>query len=369
MNIRNTIILKKINKQYFFFSIKLIFFILLTLNIIEFTNKFGKKKKIGVVGLKHHQNIGNNLLKYSIFILLKKYGFDPYIIGKYTGNSNITFLKNYVNVRIIKHFSEIKENDYDILMVNSDQTWRKWNKDFYNIAFLKFSNKWIIPKFIYGTSIGFSKWMFTKKDEYIAKYLLKKFTGISVRDKLLVQLIYNHLGFKSLLVLDPTLLINKKYYLQIIKNYKSYINENDSYIFIYKIIHKIKKKINLFAIKASKKLNYKIFKVDMNENEYIEKFLYGINHCKAVITDSFHGTIFAIIFNKPFIAFKKKNDERFKTLRYLLGINDRFVDSNKIPDLNLLNKPLSINKTKLNQLKLLSLKFLKKNLNISSYLY
>ena len=251
MNIRNTIILKKINKQYFFFSIKLIFFILLTLNIIEFTNKFGKKKKIGVVGLKHHQNIGNNLLKYSIFILLKKYGFDPYIIGKYTGNSNITFLKNYVNVRIIKHFSEIKENDYDILMVNSDQTWRKWNKDFYNIAFLKFSNKWIIPKFIYGTSIGFSKWMFTKKDEYIAKYLLKKFTGISVRDKLLVQLIYNHLGFKSLLVLDPTLLINKKYYLQIIKNYKSYINENDSYIFIYKIIHKIKKK-NKFICNQSK---------------------------------------------------------------------------------------------------------------------
>ena len=45
-------------------------------------------------------------------------------------------------------------------MVNSDQTWRKWDENFYNIAFLKFSEKWKIPKFIYGTSLGFEDWKF-----------------------------------------------------------------------------------------------------------------------------------------------------------------------------------------------------------------
>ena len=55
--------------------------------------------------------------------------------------------------------------------------------------------------------------------------------------------------------------------------------------------------MNSFINNASRKLNLKIFNVDRYENEYIEKFIYGINNSKAVITDSYHGTVFSIIFN------------------------------------------------------------------------
>ena len=55
--------------------------------------------------------------------------------------------------------------------------------------------------------------------------------------------------------------------------------------------------MNSFINNASRKLNLKIFNVDRHENEYIEKFIYGINNSKAVITDSYHGTVFSIIFN------------------------------------------------------------------------
>ena len=68
-------------------------------------------------------------------------------------------------------------------MVNSDQTWRRFDKDFYDYAILNFSKKWKIKKFIYGASLFFDYWTLTPDDEKIAKYLLKNFTGISVREK------------------------------------------------------------------------------------------------------------------------------------------------------------------------------------------
>ena len=115
-------------------------------------------------------------------------------------------------------------------MVNSDQTWRKFDKHFYDYGFLKFAEKWNIKKFVYGASLGFNYWTFTSQDIKIIKNLLKNFSGISVREKGSVKLIKKYLGINPTIVLDPTLLINKKYYLNIIKNYKCGIDINNNYI-------------------------------------------------------------------------------------------------------------------------------------------
>ena len=332
-------------------------FLLLILNHI--LSKF-HRKKVGIIGVSHCQNIGNSLLKYSISIILKRYGFEPYLIGIHLKPANISFLNKYTNVRITENFSDIRENDYKLLIVNSDQTWRKNSKNFYNIAFLKFAEKWNIPKFIYGASIGINKW-FSKSDEKIAKYLLKDFTGISVRDLNLINLIKEHLGINAIFVLDPTLLIEKKYFLNIIKNYKNHINIKNNYIFTYKITN-LKNKINIFIHEASKKLNYSIYDVSLGDKENIEKFLHGIKICKAVVTDSFHGTVFSIIFHKPFITFQMKNDGRLETLKKIFDLKNRIIESDEYPDVNLLKQPLYINKAKLNKLKINSLRYLKKNL-------
>ena len=95
----------------------------------------------------------------------------------------------FSNVRIVNSFSQINENDYHILMINSDQTWRRWSKDFYDIAFLRFAQNWNISKFVYGTSLGFNSWRFSKEDENIAKNSLRNFIGISVREKFSIKLI------------------------------------------------------------------------------------------------------------------------------------------------------------------------------------
>ena len=221
--------------KYIIYYLKFIF---LSLFVIFIIKKIIYKKKIGIIGLEHSSNVGNNLLKYAISIKLSELGFIPYIVGKkISKNQKLTFIFKKIKYRLIKKsFNEIKKEDYDILMVNSDQTWRNWHnkipsKDpfFYDIAFLKFSEKWKLTKFVYGASLGFDFWKFDKRDDKIAKHLLKKFTGISVREKNSIKLIKNHLGYKAELVLDPTLLINKKYYLSLIKEYKNDIIINNNY--------------------------------------------------------------------------------------------------------------------------------------------
>ena len=177
-----------------------------------------KKIKIGIIGLPHNCNIGNNLVKYAISVKINELGYKPYIIGAfYLLNDDISFIKKYTNLVIIRNFSEIKKNDYDILMVNSDQTWRKkYLTIFYDFAFLYFARNWKIYKFIYGASFGSSIWKFSKKDEEIAKSCLKSFKGISVREIGAVNRTKKHLGIEPIFVLDPTFLIDTKYYLNLI---------------------------------------------------------------------------------------------------------------------------------------------------------
>ena len=148
--------------------------------LLLFIKKFKYEKRVGIIGLDHSLNIGNNLVKYSISIILSQLGYIPYIIGrKFPNCQNLSFIFTKIKYRLINNsFNEIKKNDYDILMVNSDQTWRNWNniipsKDpfFYDIAFLRFSQNWNIPKFVYGTSLGLNYWKFNKNVDKIGKYL------------------------------------------------------------------------------------------------------------------------------------------------------------------------------------------------------
>lgn len=150
------------------------FYIRILINKKNYLIKYVKKKRIGIVGLINHNNIGNNLVKYSIFIKLKEYGFKPVIIGTTKKTDNIDFLKkNVVLKEINKSFFELKEKDYDIIMVNSDQTWNNYDNNYFlDYGFLRFAKSWKIPKFVYGASLGLDFWNYTKEFDVIAKNLL-----------------------------------------------------------------------------------------------------------------------------------------------------------------------------------------------------
>ena len=313
----------------------------------------------------HHKNVGNNLLKFAIYMQLKELGVEPYIVGKHKVSQDIRFLNRTTHPRIIQNFNEIKENDYDILMVNSDQTWRK-SSYFYEIELLNFSKNWKVPKFIYGASNGVDYWAFSKETDKIAKILLKNFSGISFREMSTVKYAKEHLGIDSTFVLDPTMLIDKKYYIEIVKNYKNInIPSNlTEYILTYKLDKM--KNMETFIRRVQSQLKYKIFNIKLNDNDYIERFLYGIFQCKAIITNSYHATIFSIIFNKPFIVFlnSARGNGRFKTIKEVYGIKDRFFSLLQKPNMSLLTTPLKVNHTSINLYRNISLEYLKKNLNI-----
>jgi len=328
-----------------------------------------KRLKIGVVGVAHIFNVGNNMIKYAISVVLSNLGFEPYIIGSHPTNYSMEFLKKTTNVITRNNFSEIKPNDYDILMVNSDQTWRKYSRNssrFLDIGFLKFAQDWNIKKFVYGASIGFDYWDFSPTEDLIMKKLLKNFTGVSVREMGSIKLIQRHLGITPELVLDPTLLIDKKYYLKLIKDYR---NNNDyninNYIFIYtfgnikKPRHRMNRLYEELILRGEK-----IYDYNLHNNQTIEDFLYYISNCKAVVTESFHGTIFSIIFNKPFITIARRGLplERFKSLGKLLDIENRIIYYNNISNINLLSSPLNVNYSLIEELKIRSINYLKKNL-------
>jgi len=366
--------MKHYNKNIFFFYKIILLIYIYNKTIFFYKIKYKgkknniKKKKIGIVGVLNEQNAGNNLVKFSMFTKLKEYGFDPTIISYTKENQNIDFLRRRVKLKEIKKsFSELKRKDYDILMVNSDQTWNNFTIDsLYDYGFLKFALHWNIPKFVYAASLGVDYWRYSKDFDKKAKILLKHFKGISVRERGAVDLVENHLGIRPLFVLDPTFLINKKKYLDIIKDFKNDFNYNQKYLFVYILDDNdiIKDYIN----KAKKKLKYKIYKVSINKINYTENFLFGINISEAIITDSFHGTIFSIIFNKPFISFinSKRGRLRFYSLIDTFNLKKRIIFPFKKnrPNIGLLTEPLNINKKRLKKMKNLSIYYLEKNLGI-----
>ena len=243
-------------------------------------NIFSHKKRIGVINLPNFQNVGNILVKFAMFKKLEELGFNATIITQEKAypylHIDTSFINRTINTHLLilsKDFSILNEKDYDYLLVNSDQTWGYFNKKyFYDIAFLKFAENWKLKKFIYGASIEDDKWYYARYEEEIAKNLLKNFTNISFREKGTVKLAEEHLGIKSVFVLEPTLLINKKNYLNEIKNYKSKFNHKQKYIFVYQMFQNdiIKKTIK----ESSEKLNYNVYQVQINTKDYIESFLF-----------------------------------------------------------------------------------------------
>ena len=320
-------------------------YVLILLIILSFL--IWKKKKlikVGVFGCRHDTNIGNYLIKYAMHIKLTELGYKPYIVTTNHKRVNISFLNQTTNMVIVTNYSDIKESDFDILLVNSDQTWRKWDIYFYDCGFLRFAENWNKLKFVYGASLGFDYWDFNKEEEKIIEPLIKKFSETSVREQGSIKLIEQHFGISPKLVLDPTLIIDKKYYLGLIKDYKSKIYNTGNYIFTY-IVYSLEKDMKSFIDEARERLDYHVYNYVINNDSLIEDFLYHLQNSKAVITNSFHCTIFSVLFKKSFITFNYNYTgmERLKSLSELLGFENRIVYKNQKPDMSLLNIIPNIN--------------------------
>ena len=301
-----------------------------------------------------------------MYIILKKLGFKPILISLKT-NINLYFLRKYLNLMEIKNYSELKEKDFDILIANSDQIWNYKNgKRMLEYGFLSFADNWNISKFVYAASLGHDYWYPSKEVLNSAKKLVKHLSGISVREQSSIEIIKKNLGIKPNFVLDPTFLLDKTDYLTLIKYYKPDIDLKYKYLCVYNLDDS--KFLNNYINEVNKELKYKILYIKNFGNNYIERFIFSINICRALITDSFHGTVFSIIFSKPFITFIniRRGNARFISLNKTFELYNRIIYPKQFEnnDIILLKTIPKINTTNFHILRKQSFDFLKKNLGL-----
>ena len=362
--------------------ILIIFLIILFYNIINYLSekilddqiKEHIYKRVGIIAYPNDNNIGNQLLKYAMHIILKKLGFNSTLISLKPSRNfvpNIQFLQKYVKIKEINnYYTDIKETDFDFLIVNSDQVWAHNFRYLFAIGFLSFAKNWNIKKIIYGVSIGHDHWIIQKEKLKSLKELIKHFSGISVREEDSIDIINKSLGIKPQFVLDPTLLLDKTDYLEIIENYQSDIDRNQNYLCSYILDKSLS--ITNYIRNIADELKYNIIDIDFKNGNFIERFIFSINICKSIITDSFHGTLFSIIFNKPFISFINTNrgNARFLSLNRTFQLGGRFIYQKifEKKEISLLLESPKINMTYFKILRTKSLNFLKNNLGIMDHL-
>jgi len=238
------------------------------------------------------------------------------------------FIADYISKKdLTSALTSVQEEikDFDAFIVGSDQIWRPLYSPNINNFFLDFANK-DQRKIAYAASFGTKQWEFPAELTALASTCLQRFDGISVREDSGVRLCKDYLSCDAVQVLDPTLLLKQSDYVSLTLGFEKV--RFKKYIAIY-ILDKNKLKNKMIDRLASFN-GTKVCELGTSQTgelQSIEAWLSGIQYADMVITDSFHGTVFSIIFHKPFVAFfnPERGNARFESLLKPLGLENRLV--------------------------------------------
>ena len=239
------------------------------------------------------------------------------------------FVNRYINITKprTKRFNKriFKKYSLDAVVVGSDQVWRPKYNLCIEDCFLKFASNLDIKRVAYAASFGTDEWEYTQQQTEHCAILSKRFNGISVREKSGVSLCEKYLGVTATHVLDPTLLLHSEDYVQLI----SQIPQREPFIFAYLLDKSEEKTKEVAEISTRIGLPYLIKGADntISNNDSIELWLSYFRDAAFIVTDSFHGTAFSLIFNKDFFVFgnEKRGNSRFESLLDFFDLKDRMV--------------------------------------------
>ncbi|MDF2454805.1 MAG: hypothetical protein K0R51_798 [Cytophagaceae bacterium] len=236
----------------------------------------------------------------------------------------------------------IHNNNFDAVIVGSDQVWRlEYITDLVSEFFLDFS-KGKIKKASYASSFGIDT--FDPKYQQEVKNKLKDFDSISVREDAGLKIIENVFNLTGFHHLDPTLLLTKEQYASA---FGLDLTKTDDFIFCYVLDKSPQKQSIVDHVKLSLGLEARfVYGAGVDKDNYkdpdvlrkpsIEQWVQNIASARFVITDSFHGMVFSIIFNKPFIVIgnEKRGLSRFTSFLSKLNLMERLILINN-PTVNL----------------------------------
>lgn len=226
-----------------------------------------------------------------------------------------------------------EEGQFDSFVVGSDQVWREQYAPEitdYFLGFLPDSDR--RPKVAYAASFGLERVGISDEKLERCRQLSQKFTSVSVREQSAVRLAKEVLDMDARWVLDPTMLLSAEDYKFASRSTEkswagvvTYIldgNEIDS-----QVVRDVSNSLFL-PVEA-------ISLCPLDKNGFpavmfpVEWWLNSFAQADFVVTDSFHGCVFSIIYRKPFIAIAngERGIDRFKSLLGYFGLQDRLVFS------------------------------------------
>lgn len=327
----------------------------------------GKKRKCGIVTFHSAHNYGSVLQSYAMVMTMEKLGLDaelvdfrhphttdmyewrlwtPYKDWKWNmkdfilrgifgvGRERETVFKNFIDHELprserIKDRSNVEPSKYDVLVCGSDQIWNHVSTGENDpIYFLDFGNT--AYKFSYAASAGSNK--FPQKDHDRYNRYLSGLKSIGVREQFLKDYINTDFGLNADVNPDPTLLLNIDDWMKIEASYQGLPQK---YLLVYTLAksdatlefaRKIADRLNLPVVqicnrrgikwKTKKNVDYNLMDVSPRQ------FLWLFHHADFIVTNTFHGNMFSVIFRKDFVHYDiNGNDSRITTLHKAIGLN------------------------------------------------
>ena len=240
-----------------------------------------------------------------------------------------SFVRDYISTTdTISRYTKrtLKKYRIEAIIVGSDQVWRyAYNSHYLEDMYLDFVKGYPCRRIAYGASFGIEDWDYPEDRASKAKALIKLFQRVSVREQSAVRLCREHLDTCAELVLDPTLLLDAA-------DYEGFCSAPGSdgkpYLAAYILDINAEKRAYIQSVAGARGLEIKDMTVSDN-GVSIEEWLTTIRNAEYVITDSYHGSLFSIIFKKQFqtIINKERGTDRFLTVFDQLGLQHRLLDS------------------------------------------
>ena len=229
---------------------------------------------------------------------------------------------------------------FDVIIVGSDQVWRpKFLGNLYRDYFLV---DYIKPQFqkilSYAASFGSDIWEFKSKEEKEAKNGLACFDAISVREINAVGFIKDHFSLESEVMPDPTLLLDSYEYETLIGDWAKNGNVLNVDIFCYLLDLTAQDRILLesFAKQHGRSISFiqDYYKDKNGDFVYpdVREWLKLIKNSDLIITNSFHGCVFSLIFEKSFIPIKnnERGNSRIESLLQMFSIDPMMTTIEKL---------------------------------------
>lgn len=286
-------------------------------------------------------NIGYLGRKLLSFVGMKVQDLPPNFSLCTTKNTQ-DFVEKNINLRDFRELNlNILEDSYHALVVGSDQVWRERYVPVKRYLFDFVSPSSSIIRMSYAASFGRDD--LTEYDPRLVKEsseLAKRFDAISVREDTGVELVERFWSRRAQQHVDPTLLLESADYSKMVEADLENLEETPGQLFLY-LLDKEPHKRSIASIVCNT-LNLEPFELipplPTSQREFkknpekfqlppVTQWLKSFIDSEFVVTDSFHGTVFSIIFKKPFIAIgnPERGLTRFTSLLSLFGLESRLV--------------------------------------------